>query len=406
MYLNCFFPGCKVMPFGSIVTGLGITSSDVDVYVFIPEGYNQDQARNVMEARKVLRRRPMVYHQPFAITTAKVPIVKFYHIPTRRNCDVSFKSPSGVRNSQLIAHLLHTDRRALPLTILIKYWSKVHKLTGTNLLPNYALTMLTIFYLQQKNILPPIIRLQSPNNSFYVDDWNTAFNEKYIHKTENDQSMYELLGEFFEFYSSFNFEENIISPFMGSPVHKKLFNNMEDIPKGFELYKKNVGNKTHIRLKTDTIMCVQDPFEHNRNCTAAVFPRLAQSFTLHVQVAAKIYKQNKSTDFLRDILMKKPNLPQASKKKRKNNQRMLSNNTNKPKNKDINDKQTNAEPKEGASNDKGDLPNNAAVAVMENTTATTNTQESSNVSEVNRPKKRTLHNNLTDLYRQTKKRKI
>lgn len=36
------------------------------------------------------------------ICDARVPIVKFYHIPTKLNCDLSFKSGLSTQNTKLI----------------------------------------------------------------------------------------------------------------------------------------------------------------------------------------------------------------------------------------------------------------------------------------------------------------
>lgn len=297
------------MPFGSIVTGLGIISSDADCYVQVPEHCKDYQANLVMQARNILRKQ-WFFRQVFAITTAKVPIVKMYHVPTRRMCDVNFKSPSGVRNSQLIACLLRLDERALTLAVFIKYWSKVHCLTGTNLVPNYALVIMIIFYMQHKNILPSVLLLQQiSNENMIVDDWNTAFGENYLHNTVNNQSLYELIGDFFTFYSSYEFKKYIISPFTGSSIPRKLFEKLEDIPDEFDLYKLYKGMKHKEGFQPiclDKPMCVQDVFDHSRNCTAAVFLRLATRLMQHFKLAAQIYAESDAKDFLLQVLTKKP----------------------------------------------------------------------------------------------------
>lgn len=40
------------------------------------------------------------------IFRTRVPIIKFYHVPTKLNCDVSFKSGLSYRNSKLIEYIL------------------------------------------------------------------------------------------------------------------------------------------------------------------------------------------------------------------------------------------------------------------------------------------------------------
>lgn len=41
------------------------------------------------------------------ICNARVPIIRFYHVPTQLNCDVSFKSGLSLYNSKLIKYTVH-----------------------------------------------------------------------------------------------------------------------------------------------------------------------------------------------------------------------------------------------------------------------------------------------------------
>jgi len=40
------------------------------------------------------------------VRDARVPIVKFYHLPTQLNCDVSFKSGLSLFNSKLVRYVV------------------------------------------------------------------------------------------------------------------------------------------------------------------------------------------------------------------------------------------------------------------------------------------------------------
>lgn len=287
-----------MQPFGSIVTGLGIRTSDVDCYVHLPNFiYRQNP---VILARNTLKKLPWIFGELFAIPQAKVPILKFRHKPTNCQCDVNFKSPSGVRNSKLIAHLLSRDSRALSLAILVKYWSKVYKFTGTNLMPNYALIMMVIFYLQVRNILPSVYELQRDISPNMVEGWNTAFNKQYKSFNNND-NLYSILGEFFKFYATFDYHSQIISPFTGHPIKKLLFTNVKTVPDEYKLYENNVTNKNCRAMRVDSNICIQDPFDHSRNCTVAVFPKLAQKIIDHFKFAGRMYEERRKEDFLRAV---------------------------------------------------------------------------------------------------------
>jgi len=41
------------------------------------------------------------------VHSARVPIVKFHHIPTKFDCDVSFKSGLSLFNSKLVRYVVH-----------------------------------------------------------------------------------------------------------------------------------------------------------------------------------------------------------------------------------------------------------------------------------------------------------
>lgn len=263
-----------------------------------------------------------LFEKPFAITGAKVPIVQFLHTPTQTNCDVSFSSRAGIRNSELISFMMQIDSRALKLAIILKYWSKVHKLTGTNLFPNYSLIMLVIFYLQNRSILPPVKWLQgSANNCDIVEGWNTSFNcsLRELPPSEDPTPLHMLLGDFFLFYRNFNFKDLIISPFSGQAVPRSLFVRLEDVPDEFSMYVDNVSGKA-VPLKIDTLMCVQDPFQHNRNCTVAVHHKLMTTMTNFFALGASIFEDcvGNYDNFLSMLLMNGPqNLPEPDKKKNK-----------------------------------------------------------------------------------------
>ncbi|XP_022826575.1 poly(A) RNA polymerase cid11-like isoform X2 [Spodoptera litura] len=303
--------GCQIEPFGSVVTGLGIKSSDVDCYVALPPG-ELPSPEHVVRARRILGRYNTKFTRLLAITNAKVPIVKFLHIPTQCHCDVNFKSPAGVRNSKLLAFLLHWDRRALPLAILIKYWAKLNNFIGTNRMGNYALMMMVVFYLQLKNILPAVYRLQANVPSYMVDGWNTAFDESMRGDGTNTESLYHLMGDFFKCLSTFNFAEFVISPYLGRAIPKKCFENF-DLPDEFHLYKQHVTVDVRKKINIKTKVCVQDPFDHARNCTVGVYERLVDKILFHFNFAAHKFSEQPSHNFLKVILTQDPNSRPISK---------------------------------------------------------------------------------------------
>ncbi|XP_052741981.1 terminal uridylyltransferase Tailor isoform X2 [Bicyclus anynana] len=310
-----------IMGFGSVVTGLGTKTSDVDCYIQLPRWMHPPDRSYVIRARDILMRHKHIFENAFAIVQAKVPIVQFYHIPTQVNCDINFSCPAGVENSKLIRYLLDCDKRALHLAIFVKYWSKIHHFTGTNLMTSYCLTILVIFFLQHYNMLPSVKYLQENIEELNVNDWNSAFNTTPYSDFDSDISMYELLGNFFKYYKTFEFDKYIICPYLGRPVKREDFANVESVPSEFSAYRTNVGLKKLNPLRLDSMMCVQDPFEHNRNCAVAVYPKLVQNIKALIENAVCIYENESQNDFLNKLLHSTIILNSATKKKKKQKQK-------------------------------------------------------------------------------------
>ncbi|KAL4705796.1 hypothetical protein ACJJTC_016390 [Scirpophaga incertulas] len=307
--LEAKWPGCKIFLFGSIATGLGMVTSDVDCFINVhPYILSAGGARLVMLARNILRLQPHIFKEPFAIPKARVPIVKFNHLPTGRNCDINFTSPSGVSNSELIAFFLNCDYLYLTLAVLIKYWSKVHGLTGTNLISSYSLTLLVIYYLQHIKLLPSVKQLQKHCTANIVANWNNGFNSSYSEANVCDRSLYHLIGGFFKFYSTFDFKKYIISLYMGTVIPRELFSSLAKVPIEFDTYKFNVHYRICRPIQTQTTFCLQDPFDHSSNVMRGVFPNLANTFLDNIQLAATMYDETNTDNFIKAILTKKPTI--------------------------------------------------------------------------------------------------
>lgn len=280
----------------------------------VPQWERKQPKKLVFIAFRSLMSQPDLFAELLPIARAKVPLVKFLHVPTGRHCDASFKSPQGIRNSLLLAFLVHLDPRILSVAIIIKFWAKVHKLTGTNLMPNYALILLIVFYFQQVNILPSVYELQAklePHQQCIVDHWETGFVHipDYPHKSrKNELNLYELLAGFFEYYSSYDFAMNIVSVYLGCSINRELFKSLNTVPTVFRLYDTNLRNGSVQPLRIYDSMCIQDPFDHSRNCAVAISKNLFPKIIGCLRHALKCYTEKSSSEFLKAILTMVPKL--------------------------------------------------------------------------------------------------
>lgn len=296
------FPNCIVHPFGSTVTGLGFNSSDVDIFVQVfnsnSEKSNDDKASEyVLRAKKILSKYEHYFSQVIAIPKAKTPICKFMHNLTRIRCDFNFKNMLGVCNSQLISYYLSLDVRLTPLMIAIKYWGKVHNLTGSSgKFSNYSFIMMFLSYLQQIHSLPPVITLQTPATLNLQENWNGGFDGslKCNLQSLSQSSAVDILAGFFEYYSLFDYSLYVVCPYVGHPIAKVSFVEPHMLEPCFERYKVNIAQK--LPLKTESAVCIQDPYEHTHNLSSSVQQKHLNEFVTLCEIAHGILKKKPLDD--------------------------------------------------------------------------------------------------------------
>lgn len=316
MALKTVFMTCQVHAFGSTVTGLGFKDSDVDVYVQLPaELVRSCKSDELLKKAKRALLKTTVFgkNDVICIFSAKTPIVKCCHVPTGIRCDFNFTSMLGVCNSQLIKYYLSLDSKLTPFMIILKFWAKIHKLSGSYKLTNYAVTMMAIFYLQQPPFNLPSVKMLQTTYDFKQKGWNSSFVHLNNFQSESlrNASLLELLKGFFEFYTMFDFGLFIICPLLGEKIPKIKFLDESDLSDdfiGYKQYLQNVPNAS--RLAIDTAVCIQDPFELSRNVSAAIIDRHLDSFHSYCKDSYEICKRGVEDNILYDLFTVTPKLPE------------------------------------------------------------------------------------------------
>ncbi|XP_045524611.1 terminal uridylyltransferase cid1-like [Pieris brassicae] len=292
--------GSQLEEFGSILTGLALKNSDIDCFVNIPLDVGEDAVQLALRThRALLKNKTFVNVKVF--TKTMIPKVNFKHRETKIFCDVTFSGRGALKNSLLLQYLISSEERILPLMFIVKYWAKINKITGRYLMSNYCLILLVIFFLQTERILPTIEFLQLNVEMEETDNWNTEF-ARVVNLNDNPKSVYELLGEFFRFYSVLDFKNNIISLYTGDLIKRKSFANVEKIPSVYEIYWVNVMEHNLPALVLDTPFCIQDPFNHSRNAGVTVKSQTAGCIVKLMKNAASIYEHESEDYFLRKLL--------------------------------------------------------------------------------------------------------
>lgn len=289
--LHRIFPRCTVHRFGSTVTNLYFTDSDVDIFVELGDRNISNVKKCIQKSTTLLRKYGNIFKEITAILSAKTPIGKFVHVPTNIRCDFNFKSVIGVYNSWFVNYFLSLDQRLGHLMLVIKYWAKMHGLSGVADFSNYSLVLLFIFYLQHVHLLPPVIYLQTVNSMNVQEDWNVGIDNSlsFTSQSLNDSTAEDILFGFFDYYAYFNYDLDIICPFLGRPITKDDFIQFHSLESQFQLYKINTTVKKPLQLKAE--ICLQDPFEHINNVTARVQSDCLKKFVALCKEACQIFEK-------------------------------------------------------------------------------------------------------------------
>ncbi|KAL5521077.1 hypothetical protein ACEPAG_8999 [Sanghuangporus baumii] len=185
--------------FGSTQYGVDSPTSDLDLVVldqdrktgFTPEVELESLPviYNVRHLSKTLERNGFRINR--TIVHATVPIVKFEDPHTRLKCDINVNDRLGLYNTRLIAQYCFHSPLLRPLLVLIKQWAKTLGLNdpsgegGAATFSSYALTLMTIGFLQTHDLLPNLqadLPPLKPEEAFWIcgkDDERTMCDPRY-----------------------------------------------------------------------------------------------------------------------------------------------------------------------------------------------------------------------------------
>uniref|UniRef100_A0A182P5R6 Poly(A) RNA polymerase, mitochondrial n=1 Tax=Anopheles epiroticus TaxID=199890 RepID=A0A182P5R6_9DIPT len=261
--LQGMFPQAVAHPFGSSVNGYGRMGCDLDVIMDLdsrsgePPDRNSrlvyhTKATNPNERTQVQRQLESIgdvlqlflpgVNSVRRILKARVPIVKYHHEHLDLEIDLTMNNTAGVYMSELLYLFGQLDARVRPLTFCVRRWAQAVGLTNHTpgyWITNFSLTMLVMYFLQQlaRPVLPSINRLIqlsaacAPSTNTPVTrfgegeaEWAYTFlKNPSIYgsfRSENDATLEQLLVQFFEFYSQFDFNQRAISLNLGSTILK------------------------------------------------------------------------------------------------------------------------------------------------------------------------------------------
>lgn len=252
----------KLCLFGSSKNGFGFRQSDLDICMTFEdretvEGLNC--IKIIEDLARVLRKNPGLKNI-LPITTAKVPIVKFFHVRSGLEGDISLYNTLALHNTGLLACYAAIDPRVKYIGYTMKVFAKVCDIgdASRGSLSSYAYTLMAIYFLQQRK--PPVIPVlqemhqgtKRPEN--LIDGWNVYYfdkldelKNKWPDYGKNKESLGELWLGLLRFYTEeFDFKEHVIS------IRRKAL---------LTTFKKQWTSK---------YIVIEDPFDLNHNLGAGL----------------------------------------------------------------------------------------------------------------------------------------
>ncbi|NXW92115.1 TUT7 uridylyltransferase, partial [Alopecoenas beccarii] len=220
------FPGTKLNLFGSSKNGFGFKESDLDICMTmdgLETAEGLDCIRIIEDLAKVLKKQPGLKNV-LPITTAKVPIVKFFHIRSGLEVDISLYNTLALHNTRLLSSYAAIDPRVKYLCYTMKVFTKICDIgdASRGSLSSYAYTLMVLYFLQQRN--PPVIPVlqeiykEPKKPEILVDGWNVYFFDKIEELSvvwpecgKNTESVGQLWLGLLRFYTEeFDFKDHVI----------------------------------------------------------------------------------------------------------------------------------------------------------------------------------------------------
>ncbi|XP_026819407.1 terminal uridylyltransferase Tailor-like [Rhopalosiphum maidis] len=313
------FKGSRTYAFGSRITGLANKHSDVDLYIEIANSFcgelsNDPYAQNdlIRYVEKLFRSQKYEYSQIRSITTARVPIIKFFHVPTGFYCDLSFRSGLSIYNTRLVKLYLSLDERVYwVVCAVVKCWALDNYIKEQCMFNSYALAWLVLFYLMAIKVVPPLLLLREHadhSNSFrsdviFIEGWNCTFctveKAKQIWRVPAI-SRWNLLFGFLKFYSDSNkLNRIVLCPVIGTSILK---DNMYKVPMmnpdilGFDPQNNGLPIDWCIKLKNSFRvegLALQDPLDLLNNLTKRTKPDKLQIFSYSCNLSLEVMKNKR-----------------------------------------------------------------------------------------------------------------
>ncbi|XP_053670634.1 poly(A) RNA polymerase gld-2 homolog A-like [Anopheles nili] len=261
------FPKYSLYLVGSTITGFGADNSDVDMCLVsrsIPSEYDTrvEALFNLSLVKEhLIKHLASSNFTNFSLIQAKVPILRFEDTKNGIVIDLNFNNCVGIRNTHLLYCYSQMDWRVRPLVLAVKLWAQHHNINDAKnmTISSYSLVLMVIHFLQY-GTNPPVLPCL---HAFYPEKFMKVVDLKNIemverlqpYRTDNKQSLGELLLDFLEYYTKFKYERFAISVRTSSVIPIEECRLMKS-------YKNDPHHWKHL--------CIEEPFDFT-NTARSVF---------------------------------------------------------------------------------------------------------------------------------------
>ena len=261
------FPGSKLDKFGSSVTGLSLAQGDLDLCLQI-SGTVPHKIFN--RIGRLLRQHDFV--DIVVIPHAKVPIVKCRDAKTGIPLDISVNNTLALHNTQLLKTYSMQDARVSQTILAIKYWAMCRDVSDapSGTFSSYSWSLLCIQSMQMTT--PPIVanvQTGKKRNIQHVegDDYDVTIhpNPKSLLKQQNQQTLGEIVVNFFETFANWDWSSDICSIRNGAALSREEKGWLEQDPTAIEI----IINEESKRVGKHSL-AIEDPFDLKRDLSTVL----------------------------------------------------------------------------------------------------------------------------------------
>jgi len=229
MVIREIYHDAELFVVGSTINGCGSFNADMDLCCAIEHtDYPINERKFAMKALTKIRgqlfrnKTQQLGMNSCIVIPAKVPILRatFSHPNGDLEVDLNVNNLAGVYNSYLLHYYSRIDDRFPALCLLVKHWAKKNSIGDAmnGMLNSYSIILLVIHFLQSA-VSPPILpNLQKCYPDMFTEHRQLSecflfqdLERNYSDPSLNKGSPGELLIAFFEYYSTFDFDNWAIS---------------------------------------------------------------------------------------------------------------------------------------------------------------------------------------------------